>query len=65
MEINNDQKNRIKEIVIVVAAEMLSSGCDPTDLYSIQDFLGDINSDENGLDFGDGELHSISNLKNI
>lgn len=51
-----NQYANLKVQIIKVAKEILQrSPGSPSSLYELQGFLGDINCDEDGVDFGDGE----------
>ena len=64
MEITETQKNEIKQVIIKIAKEILDSGGDPSDLYSIQDFIGSIDCNEDGLEFP-GPPDVFLNIKDI
>ena len=49
----------VKTEILKLAKEILESrNGSEDDLYEIQDFLGDIDCNENGVNFNDGESHT-------
>lgn len=47
----------LKSNILKIAKQILEAG-EPMDLCELQYYLGDINCNEDGVDFGDGESHT-------
>lgn len=47
----------LKSNILKIAKQILEAG-EPMDLHEIQDFLGDIDCNENGINFNDGESYT-------
>ena len=59
---NNDQMSRLKIEILKIAKEMLVKDPHLTHLYSLQDFLGQIDANEDGINFNDGESYTIDQI---
>lgn len=65
-KMTDDQYDRLKAAILNIAKELLAGSPNDTYvLYELQDFLGQINADEEGIDFGDSSAYSIKQIKNF
>jgi hypothetical protein len=61
----DNQYASLKAEILKIAKELLAENPDDTSiLYELQDFLGQIDADEECIDFGDGSVYSIKQIKN-